>query len=185
MTSHKEDFDSTRNFLTADSETDSDLEPPPASTRHGSVKWRMLTLMLGLAMGTAIIVYSRQGTSLTMLRKFDANGMTMLNDNDITEVELDVVIRDFKESHPDMERSDKGLHTRLVEATLGQDQKPVYRGGITMQDKASFDQWYRDVDGVNFHIDKKIKLIKNSVGQFVFDKSDYFPIDGEGFKDSK
>jgi len=191
MTSYKEDFDSTRNFLTADSETDSDLEPPPASTRHGSVKWRMLTLMLGLAMGTAIIVYSRQGTSLTMLRKFDADGMTrldgvtMLNGNDLTEVELDVVIRDFKESHPDMERSDEGFSENLVESTLGQDDKPVYRGGITMQDKASFDQWYRDVDGVNFHIDRKIKLTKNSIGQFVFDRSDYFPIDGEGFKDSK
>lgn len=124
-----------------------------------------------------------------MLRKFDGdgmtklNGITMLNSNDLTEVELDVVIRDFKISHPDMERSDEGFSTDLVQSTLGQDKKPVYRGGVTIQNKESFDQWYRDVNGVNLRIDRKIKLIKNSAGQFVFDRSDYFPIDGEGFND--
>lgn len=193
MTANQKDFDSTRLLVTSDGESNSDLEEPLASTRNGSVKWRMLTLMLGLAMGTAIIVYSRQGTSLTTLRKFDhgtttltkfdTDGMTMLNEN-ITEVDLDVVIRDFKESHPDMERDDKGFHPDLVESTIGPDNKPVYKGGITVQSKASFDQWYRDTPGVNFRVDKKIKLIKNSAGQFVFDKTDYFPIDGEGFKDS-
>merc|ERR1719210_737677 len=145
-------------------------------------------------MGTAIIVYSKQGSSLATLRKiddhgmttltkFDSDGMTMLNE-DITEVELDVVIRDFKESHPDMERDDEGFHPNLVEDTIGPDSKPVYKGGITMHNKSSFDQWYRDIPGVNFRVDQKIKLTKNSAGQFVFDKTDFFPIDGEGFKDS-
>lgn len=115
MTSYKGELDSPQNFLmTVDSDTDGDLESLAASTHQRSVKWRMITLMLGLAMGTAIFIYSRQQTSLTTLRKVDANGITMLNGVTITEVELDVVIRDFKKSHPDMERPNIAFGTNLV-----------------------------------------------------------------------
>jgi fibro-slime domain-containing protein len=141
----------------------------------------MLSLVVGLAMGTACIVYSSRRTSRNSLKTFDRDRVTMLNE--INEVDLPVTIRDFKISHPDFERDDEGFHANLVESKLGDDEKPVYRGGITIDSKESFDQWYRDTPDVNMRIDKKITLTKNSQGLYEFDKHDYFPITGEGFKD--
>src|SRR6476661_1353927 len=67
------------------------------------------------------------------------------------------VIRDFSISgsthHPDFENviaDDKGI----VAPLLGSDFKPVYANTngttVTTTGKANFDQWYRDVSGVNF-----------------------------------
>jgi len=80
------------------------------------------------------------------------------------------------------ERDDKGFHPDLVEKVLGDDEKPVYKGGITLESEAFFKHWYND-DPVNKPIDKTIKLTKNSAGRYVFDKDGYFPIDGEGWGD--
>ncbi len=68
------------------------------------------------------------------------------------------VVRDFRMGnleggHPDFQlptpRSDVGL----VQDTLGDDGKPVYAHGdettATTSGQANFDQWYRDVEGVN------------------------------------
>src|SRR5689334_2302360 len=59
--------------------------------------------------------------------------------------------RDFQSSHPDFEHAihdDRGL----TSATLGLDHKPEYfqpAATMTVSGKTSFDQWYRDVPGVN------------------------------------
>jgi len=159
--------------------TDSDSEPQRMASK--SIKWRMLSLMVGLAVGTAFAVYWRRGTPLNTFKSFDQDGITMLSD--VNEVDVPVIIRDFKESHPDFERDDKGFHENLVEKNIGADEKPVYIGGVTIDSKESFDQWYRDTDGVNKRVDKTIKLVKNDQGQYEFDKTDYFPIDGEGWGD--
>jgi fibro-slime domain-containing protein len=189
MTAHQQNnVDSMRGLMTTESDseaglmtTESDSEPQRPASRF--VKWRMLALMVGLAIGTAFVVYSRRGTSLNTFETFNQDGITMLND--ISEVELPVVIRDFKISHPDFERDDKGFHEGLVETQLGDDEKPVYKGGVTIDSKESFDQWYRDTPGVNMRIEKKLQLKKNNQGQFEFDRHDYFPIDGEGFNDQR
>lgn len=68
------------------------------------------------------------------------------------------VVRDFKMGnldggHPDFQlptpRDDQGL----VQPTLGDDGKPVYAHGdektATTSGQANFNQWYRDVEGVN------------------------------------
>jgi len=97
---------------------------------------------------------------------------------------LNVTIRDFRVSHPDFESSEKAnvVTLDLVKPDLGQDKKPVYNGGFTVHNRTTFDQWYRDVEGVNTRIEKALELTASG-GSLVFDRSDYFPIDNEGFRD--
>ncbi len=53
----------------------------------------------------------------------------------------------------------------------------------TTHGKESFDQWYRDVDGVNKNIPIKIQLTEGAGGIFTYDNQKFFPIDGQGFGD--
>lgn len=105
--------------------------------------------------------------------------------------ELRAVVRDFRSGekdgqpkHPDFEYMvaiDKGI----VAATLGPDSKPVYAGGTagTTTSQANFDQWYRDVEGINIHFDKTIPLTPDATrpGVFVYDSDLFYPIDDEGW----
>ena len=69
------------------------------------------------------------------------------------------VVRDFQMDmgtggHPDFQlpRTRTSAETGIVTDTLGDDGKPVYANppaGGTTSTKDNFDQWYRDVDGVN------------------------------------
>lgn len=97
---------------------------------------------------------------------------------------LPIVLRDFKIAHPDMEDflgTDKGIVTQA----LGADGKPVYAnpGGTTptTSGQASFDQWYRDVAGVNVPILQSITLTKLPTGEFRYDNGSFFPVDGQGW----
>ena len=97
--------------------------------------------------------------------------------------ELTATIRDFKAEHPDME-STLGFLTGIVADDLGSDDKPVYaHDGPTAvtTGKAEFDQWYRDVVGVNQPFKIPLVLTDDGSGRFVFDNSAFFPIDGVGF----
>ena len=92
-------------------------------------------------------------------------------------------IRDFQQSHPDFEfkiESDPGI----VETNLGSDGKPVYAGQTnnpTTTGKANFDQWYRDVPGVNQKDLLAIPLTNTSGNVWTYDNSAFFPIDGKLF----
>lgn len=46
---------------------------------------------------------------------------------------------------------------------------------------ASFNQWYNTVDGVNMEIPSTLPLTEESPGVFVYDNSQFFPLDGQGF----
>lgn len=98
-------------------------------------------------------------------------------------VSLFGTIRDFKDSHPDMEGVIGGLQTGQVMSTLGGDGKPVWQGpakpGFTTQ--ANFDQWYRDVDGVNQAMAFELPLSDLGGGLLGFASSSFFPIDGQLF----
>lgn len=107
---------------------------------------------------------------------------------------VNAIIRDFRADHPDFEvdqfseftqahynnRAEKGI----VKARLGSDNKPVYNGNPktgTTSGKANFDQWYRDVPGVNkrivFPLEFKHKpYISNGLYQFNEGK-EFFPLD--------
>ncbi len=103
--------------------------------------------------------------------------------------DLTGTVRDFHEDHPDFENdafnSDTG-ETEIVLPTLGADHKPVYRltgaGGTKLTTgKPEFDQWYRDVPGINRSFPLKLTLTKGANGLMTYENNEFFPIDGQGF----
>jgi len=97
--------------------------------------------------------------------------------------DLQAVLRDFKADHPDMEGTIASMRG-LVEEDLGADGKPVYApDGPTAvtAGRDAFDQWYRDVDGVNMRFEMPLPLTEESPGVFVFDDGEFFPLDGMGW----
>jgi fibro-slime domain-containing protein len=95
------------------------------------------------------------------------------------------VIRDFKPSHPDFERFvGTNAFLGIVASTLGPDGKPVYAhagGTAVTTGKAEFDQWYRDVAGVNVALPIDLPLVESKPGVFTYDNDSFFPIDGQGY----
>jgi fibro-slime domain-containing protein len=93
-------------------------------------------------------------------------------------------LRDFMDSHPDFE-AELGTDRGIVEDTLGSDGKPVYAHGdggtVTTHGPDAFDQWYRDVDGVNYPVPFTIELTSADGEIWTYDNPEFFPLDGEGF----
>lgn len=113
-----------------------------------------------------------------------SGGATGAGGSDDCGSELLGTIRDFKASHPDFEDF-TGDDKNIVLPDLGPDGKPVYAGNPTTDTtsgKENFDQWFRDVDGVNIAIPYKITLTPSG-GVSTYDNSAFFPIDGKGFGD--
>jgi len=110
-------------------------------------------------------------------------------------------VRDFKAAeemggHPDFETfSGNDASPGIVQAMLGADKKPVYAPAANMPmvsmygqqttDKAHYDQWYRDTDGVNMPIDFTVPLMQTAGGISVYDNGEFFPIDNQGFGNYK
>lgn len=100
---------------------------------------------------------------------------------------LHAVIRDFKIEHPDFEPdgSMDVVVPGLVAPTITPGGTPTLStnppalGLITSA--ATFAQWYTDVPGTNQKFDRDLVLDETSPGVFVYDRAEYFPIDGEGF----
>lgn len=108
-------------------------------------------------------------------------GMTSVQADTIS---LTGTIRDFNDTHPDFE-SVIAFDPGIVETTLGADGKPVYAGlsgNPTTHGQAAFDQWYRDVAGVNLSQSYAITLdntITPDPNVYTFVSSAFFPIDGQ------
>jgi fibro-slime domain-containing protein len=106
---------------------------------------------------------------------------------------LIAIVRDFKKTHPDMETyiGDDRPSLGIVEAHLGADGKPVYaqgdkrakdpKGDDVISGKSGFNQWYRDIPGVNQKFEIPITFRKTSSGTDVFENNDFFPVDQQGF----
>jgi fibro-slime domain-containing protein len=108
--------------------------------------------------------------------------------------EVLATIRDFRgftvdpsmPKHPDFEYN-VGPLTGIVKAKIGGDQKPVYApDGPTSSTNGAvyFNQWYRDVDGVNIRFDKvsiALTADPNRQGVYLYDSDDFFPIDNLGW----
>lgn len=93
------------------------------------------------------------------------------------------VIRDFKPNHPDFEHFEGELKG-IVKSDLGSDGKPVYaHSGATAVTTSPerFNQWYRDVEGVNQSFPFALAFTRESSGKLVYDAPSFFPIDGKGF----
>ena len=107
-------------------------------------------------------------------------------DGGVCQRELRVVVRDFRSGekdgqpkHPDFEGK-VAIDPGIVAAMLGQDQKPTYAGGTqaTTTTKENFDQWYRDVPGINITFEKSIPLTPDPArpGVWVYDSDAFYPL---------
>ena len=120
---------------------------------------------------------------------------------------LDVTYRDFSEAHPDFEMKFQGDVVRrgLIEAMLGNDDKPVFKERVghpplagsptaintdwqpmepVIASAESFNQWYNTTAGVNQVFQKKLPLseLPPGSGTFGYDSSMFFPLSPtEGF----
>jgi len=108
--------------------------------------------------------------------------------NDVTQevdqLHLPLVLRDFSITHPDFESfSGSGATTGMVKDILGTDGKPEFlalQGMLTSA--ASFYQWYRDVPGVNITFVQTMTLDEISPpGTFQYNNGAFFPLDGLGY----
>ncbi len=98
-------------------------------------------------------------------------------------VVLDATVRDFRDNHPDFEGA-IGEEKGLVHELLGDDDKPVYwavKGSATTSGPDNFDQWYRDVPGVNLRTEIPLTLTRDDTLTFSFSDSTFFPIDDQLF----
>jgi len=111
------------------------------------------------------------------------------------EIMLTGTVRDFCDpaipstciNHPDFE-SVIATEKDIVEGTIGADRNPVYAKALDGSDsatttgKTNFDQWYRDVAGVNSGGNCSITLMKISDVPLTYGFSDssFFPIDETG-----
>lgn len=97
------------------------------------------------------------------------------------------VVRDFRSTHPDMERSGSGgLEQGLVEELLGSDGTPTFAAGpggaMTISSSESFYQWYHDSDvSQKTIIDIPLTRQRGSDEFYEYVSSGFFPIDGELF----
>lgn len=90
------------------------------------------------------------------------------------------VLRDFHATHADMEKA-FGDDPGIVQPVLGADDKPVYAGPTpTTHGQAAFDQWYRDVQGVNLSTSVTLPLAKSGK-ELSYSDGTFFPIDGQLF----
>ncbi len=99
---------------------------------------------------------------------------------------LKSTIRDFSDTHPDfeIELGRAGIDPGIVAFDLGADDKPVYQGNpttLTTSGKENFDQWYRDVPGVNLSqpLDLQLSSEAGDPVFFVYDDHEFFPIDNQ------
>lgn len=115
---------------------------------------------------------------------------------------IPIVYRDFKPNtmaggHVDFENTERNrVDPGIVMNVLGDGGKPVYNTNAsspTVSGQASFDQWYRDVAGVNrTEIDWLVVTLRDSAGTYVFDSAEgsstdpnyrgFYPIDGRGWR---
>ncbi len=107
------------------------------------------------------------------------------------------LIRDFRSSkvmggHPDFENFGGTTETKgLVKPTLGADKKPVFASnngdntnGMQLTSEASFNQWYRNTEGVNQAFPFELPLVAGANGIATYSNNAFFPIDGRGFGNS-
>ena len=110
--------------------------------------------------------------------------------------QIPVTVRDFQESHPDFEIPSHLYNGRvrdegIIENYLSDDGRPVYRNvdgrTDTTHGKQYFDQWYRDVPGVNRTIPTTLVMrpsSPDSLYKYTYENLSFFPIDNQGYGNS-
>jgi len=101
---------------------------------------------------------------------------------------LTATVRDFRNTHPDFERSTggSGVEPGIIENVLDPNDKPIYAGRPTTPStsgKGRFDEWYRDTPGVNMTTTIRIPLTPSpsKANTLAFSDPSFFPIDDKLF----
>ncbi|MEM1071692.1 MAG: fibro-slime domain-containing protein [Planctomycetota bacterium] len=127
-------------------------------------------------------------------------GLAQANTDPTSEIQsmrLTGIVRDFQVTHPDFETYAGSAPKDMVMPDLGSDGKPVLNVDLAasrgwgkpaaVTSKESFDQWFRDVPGVNVSIPLTIQLEREdrpegTVYAFAKEKPEYFfPVDNQGY----
>jgi fibro-slime domain-containing protein len=91
-------------------------------------------------------------------------------------------LRDFTDSHPDFE-SYLGTDPGIVQTGLGADDRPVYAGQAgnpSTHGQGPFDQWFRDVPGVNQSTSYGITLTQQGNSNiYTYENNSFFPLDNQ------
>ena len=99
---------------------------------------------------------------------------------------LEGVVRDFSDTHPDFEQGIREPEKDIVGEQLGADGLPVYEkdataGSRTTSGRGPFDQWFRDVPGVNRRVPLRLEATRvpaSSPALYRYSSDEFFPIDG-------
>ncbi|MGC4091238.1 MAG: DUF4215 domain-containing protein [Polyangiaceae bacterium] len=127
-------------------------------------------------------------------------------DNPPTSLSIPLIARDFEsfqdgtptKGHPDFGHYCCNETKGVLKSTLGIDRKPVWAGADTVADpkqymftgKAAFDQWYRDVAGVNQTFYRSLTLLQSATAKTTyamnsdtdqpwFDRCGFYPLDSD------
>lgn len=152
------------------------------------------TLLAGLLTGTLFLALPGGVSDADA-----ASNYTPAEESTPQTIVLDGTIRDFRTSHPDFE-SFPGTYNKVAE-DLGPDGVPVLdlnyynskqgTGDQSVDSPESFDQWFKNTDGVNLSIPHQITLAQDNArpGVYWFAREKqmaapynyFFPIDGKGY----
>ena len=99
---------------------------------------------------------------------------------------LTATVRDFHNSFPDMEPATLADDPGIVATDLGPDDKPVYAHTgptLTVSGPTTFNEWYRDVPGVNISTTISLPLSPSPTqkGVYMYNNTSFFPIDNQLF----
>lgn len=100
---------------------------------------------------------------------------------------MQVTVRDFLKSHPDMERNNwDGVDWGIVAPILGPDRTPVYMGGpdgtSSTSGEAAFYQWYHDSDvSMKTTVSLPLTPMPGSTEFYQYRGRPFFPIDDQLF----
>ncbi len=105
--------------------------------------------------------------------------------NSASSIFLTGTLRDFKDTHPDFERTPGvdgfayGLDPDITTDTLGNNKKPQYKGGsYSTTNQTNFDQWYHNVADINQSTIYSIQLQDDdNDGIYTYYNSAFFPLD--------
>ncbi len=179
------DNDRTPNFVDTDSDNDGVLDKVEGT---GDSDNDGIPNYIDAINNLQVTTPSGTGSSTTPTTSSSGTGSSTAN-TPPSSITLTGTIRDFKAKeqsggHPDFQKA-IATEKNLVTTQLGADQKPVYAkasgGTTTTTGKESFDQWYRNVPGVNQSQEHSITLDRQSNGTYKYQSNDFFPINGKLF----
>ncbi len=94
-------------------------------------------------------------------------------------IDVPVILRDFRITHPDFQWFISGLVTGLVSPVLPSSRIPDFvaaPGSGAINNAATFAQWYRDVPGVNTTYPFTLTLTETAPGIYTYTNTSFFPL---------